>query len=90
MNRILSSKSPLVAGAIPFLIWVAGIHVLIGYVIAPILSPFGITLAVKDLPEYYTSMLGTIIVGLFAKKAFDRTEINVGGIHSPRKQEEEK
>lgn len=32
MRRLLSSKSPLVAGAIPFLIWVAGAHVFVGYV----------------------------------------------------------
>ena len=28
MRRLLSSKSPLVAGAIPFLIWVAGAPIL--------------------------------------------------------------
>ena len=36
MRRLLSSKSPLVAGAIPFLIWVAGAHILVGYVLAPL------------------------------------------------------
>jgi len=89
MRRLLSSKSPLVAGAIPFLIWVAGAHILVGYVLAPLLSPFGIVFSVKELPEYYTSMLGTIIVGLFAKKAFDSAEVNIGGFHSPKKPEED-
>ena len=59
MRRLLSSKSPLVAGAIPFLIWVAGAHILVGYVLAPLLSPFGIVFSVKELPEYYTCLLYT-------------------------------
>ncbi|MGI6253617.1 MAG: hypothetical protein ACOYJV_09295 [Aminivibrio sp.] len=84
--KILSSKSPLVAGAIPFLIWVAGAHVFIAYVLAPMLSPLGIEFTIRELPEYYTSMLGTIIIGLFAKKAFDSTDVNIGGFKSPKKE----
>jgi hypothetical protein len=34
-------------------------------------------------------MLGTIIVGLFAKKAFDSAEVNIGGFRSPKKPEED-
>ena len=88
MKGFLSSKSPLVAGAIPFLIWVGGLHLFVAYVLAPLLSPW-IVFTVFPLPDYYTSMLSTIVVGLFAKKAFDSADIHVGGFHSPRQRDEE-
>ncbi len=88
MKQFLSSKSPIVAGAIPFLIWVGGLHLFVAYVLAPLLSPW-VTSIIAPLPDYYTSMLSTIIVGLFAKKAFDSADIKVGGVHSPRKRDDE-
>lgn len=60
MRRLLSSKSPLVAGAIPFLIWVAGAHVFVGYVLAPLLPllrrrPVG--RAARCIPGWWASFL---------------------------------
>ncbi len=54
MRRLHLQQKPPRRGAIPFLLWVAGAHILVGYVLAPLLSPFGIVFSVKELPEYYT------------------------------------
>ena len=71
----LSNHSPFVAGAIPCILWLLSVVVAFNHIIAPLLMGLGMKLPVLELPEYYTDLAGTIILGLFAKKAWDGSTI---------------
>lgn len=71
----LSNHSPFVAGAIPCILWLLSAVVAFNHIVAPLLMGLGMKLPVLELPEYYTDLAGTIILGLFAKKAWDGSEI---------------
>lgn len=82
----LSNKSPYVAGAIPTILWMVSFVILFNHVVAPLLSwGFQATVPVLELPGYYVDMASTIVVGLFVKKAWDNTDVKIGGFHSPIK-----
>lgn len=63
------------AGAIPCILWLLSAVVAFNHILAPLLMGLGMKLPVLELPEYYTDLAGTIILGLFAKKAWDGSEI---------------
>jgi len=71
----LSNKSVYVAGAIPTILWLLSVVVAFNHIIAPLLMGLGMNLPTLELPEYYTDLAGTIILGLFAKKAWDGSTI---------------
>jgi hypothetical protein len=75
----LSNHSPFVAGAIPCILWLLSAVVAFNHIIAPLLMGLGMRLPTLELPEYYTNLAGTIILGLFAKKAWDGSEITAIG-----------
>lgn len=82
----LSNKSPYVAGAIPTILWMVSFVILFNHVVAPLLSwGFQATVPVLELPGYYVDMASTIVIGLFVKKAWDNTDVKIGGFHSPIK-----
>lgn len=84
----LSNKSPYVAGAIPTILWMVSFVILFNHVVAPLLSwGFQATVPVLELPGYYVDMASTIVIGLFVKKAWDNTDVKIGGFHSPVKSE---
>ena len=83
----LSSKSAFVAGAIPTILWMVSVVIAFNHIIAPLLEwGFGSKLPILELPDYYTDLAGTIVLGLFAKKAWDGSEIQTIG---KKKKEEE-
>ena len=84
----LSNKSPMVAGAIPCILWMVSIVIFFNHIVSPLLMAAGLSLPVLELPAYYTDLAATIVLGLFAKKAWDTSEIRVGGFHSPRREED--
>lgn len=84
----LSNKSPYVAGAIPTILWMVSFVILFNHVVAPLLSwGFQATVPVLELPGYYVDMASTIVIGLFVKKAWDNTDVKIGGFRSPVKSE---
>ena len=84
----LSNKSPLVAGAIPCILWMVSIVIAFNHILAPLLMAAGLRLPTLELPAYYTDLAATIVLGLFAKKAWDSSDIKIGGVHSPMKRED--
>ncbi|WP_448807453.1 3TM-type holin [Aminobacterium colombiense] len=83
----LGNKSPYVAGAIPTILWMVSGVIAFNHILAPLLMAIGLNVPVLELPAYYTDLAGTIVLGLFAKKAWDSSEIKVGGYYSPIKGE---
>lgn len=83
----LSNKSPYVAGAIPTILWMVSGVIAFNHILAPLLMAIGLNVPVLELPAYYTDLAGTIVLGLFAKKAWDSSELKVGGFYSPIKGE---
>lgn len=83
----LSNKSWYVAGAIPTILWMVSVVIAFNHIVSPLLLALGVNVPVLELPPYYTDLAQTIILGLFAKKAFDASDIKVGGFHSPIKKE---
>lgn len=81
----LSNKSPYVAGAIPTILWMVSGVIAFNHILAPLLMAIGLNVPVLELPAYYTDLAGTIVLGLFAKKAWDSSELKVGGFYSPIK-----
>lgn len=77
----LGNKSVFVAGAIPMILWMISVVVLFNCIVSPLLSPVW-KMPTIELPEWYSSLAGTIIVGLFTKKAFDGNAINIGNLFS--------
>lgn len=85
----LSNKSPFVAGAIPTILWMVSVVVLFNHIMAPLFTWMtGRAVPVLDLPAYYTDMATSIVYALFIKKAWDSTDVNIGGVRSPRKAED--
>ena len=86
----LSNGSLFVSGAIPSLLWMLVIVIFFNFILGPLLTGiFGITIPILDLPEWYASMCSTIILGLFAKKAYDSTDISYGSLVKKSKYESE-
>lgn len=75
----LSNKSVYVAGAIPTILWLLSAVVAFNHILAPLLTGMGMTLPILELPKYYTDLAGTIVLGLFAKKAWDSSTITTIG-----------
>ena len=84
----LSNKSPLVAGAIPCILWMVSVVIFFNHILAPLLMAAGLEIPTLELPAYYTDLAATIVLGLFAKKAWDSSDINIGGFRSPAKKED--
>lgn len=81
----LDNKSVFVAGAIPMILWMVSIVVAFNHIIAPLLAPWLGPLPTLDLPGWYSSLAGTIIIGLFGKKAWDSNTIQFGTFSKPAK-----
>jgi hypothetical protein len=85
----LSNKSPYVAGAIPTILWMISLVIFFNHVFAPVLVWLsGANVPTLDLPGYYVEFGKWIVLGLFGKKAWDSSEVKIGGLYSPKKQEE--
>jgi hypothetical protein len=80
----LDNKSVFVSGAIPMMLWMVSIVILFNCVISPLLAPVW-EMPVIDLPEWYSSLAATIVIGLFGKKAFDGNTIQMGNFLKPAK-----
>ena len=74
----LDNKSVFVSGAIPMMLWMVSVVILFNCVVSPLLSPVW-EIPVIDLPEWYSSLAATIIIGLFGKKVVDGNEFRLGG-----------
>ena len=75
----MNNQSLFVAGAIPSMLWMVVLVVFFNYIISPLMQAmFGIVVPILDLPKWYSDMCSTIILGLFAKKAWDNTSMSVG------------
>ena len=84
----LSNGSLFVSGAIPSLLWMLVIVIFFNFILGPLLSGiFNISIPILDLPEWYASMCSTIILGLFAKKAYDSTDLSYGSLVKKSKYE---
>jgi hypothetical protein len=75
----LSNNSLFVAGAIPTILWMVSLVIFFNHILAPLLGGFGIAVPVLELPPWYSSLAGTVVLGLFGKKAWDSTEIHYKG-----------
>ena len=73
-----SNKSLFVAGAIPSILWVVVGVTVFNYIAAPLLGTFGLSVPILELPTAYYNLAGTIVLGLFGKKAWDATELQWG------------
>ena len=66
----MNNQSLFVSGAIPSILWMVVIVVFFNYILSPLVTAiFGVTVPVLDLPDWYSDMCSTIILGLFTKKA---------------------
>lgn len=74
----LSNQSLFVAGAIPTILWMVSLVVFFNCIVAPLLSPW-VEIRILSLPDWYASLAGTVVIGLFGKKAFENTEIQWHG-----------
>ncbi len=74
----LSNKSWFVAGAIPTVLWMVSIVIFFNHILAPLLGAW-VTIPTLDLPDWYANLAGTIVLGLFGKKAWDGAELRWGG-----------
>ncbi len=75
----LGNNSIFVAGAIPSILWMVSLVIFFNHILAPISAWCGTVLPVLDLPPWYANLAGTVVLGLFSKKAFDGAEINWNG-----------
>lgn len=86
----LSNGSLFVSGAIPAILWMLVIVILFNYILSPLLQGiFSISIPLLDLPQWYSSMCTTIVLGLFAKKAYDSTDMTIGTFSKKSKFESE-
>jgi len=77
----LSNDSLFVAGAIPAILWTVVLVVVFNNILSPLLQLIsGRTMTPLDLPLWYTQLAGTIVVSLFAKKAWDGSEFQCGSL----------
>lgn len=82
----LSNNSLFVSGAIPSMLWMLVLVIFFNFILSPLLQGFfGINIPLLNLPEWYSSMCSTIVLGLFAKKAWDNTDMNIGGFSKKSK-----
>ena len=86
-QSLLSSKSFFVSGAIPCILWTLVLVIIFNFIIFPILGAFGIIVSVVNLPEWYSSLCGTIVLGLLAKKAWDSSDLTAGSFSKKPKKE---
>lgn len=78
----MNNQSLFVAGAIPSMLWMVVLVVFFNYIVSPLVQTmFGIVVPILDLPKWYSDMCSTIILGLFAKKAWDNTDLQVGNFN---------
>ena len=85
----LSNKSLFVSGAIPSILWMMVIVIFFNFILAPIIQTFGYTVPILDLPAWYAELCSTIVLGLFAKKAWDATDMSMGSMAKKSKYESE-
>ena len=85
----LSNKSLFVSGAIPSILWMMVLVIFFNFIISPIAASFGYKMPILDLPPWYADLCGTIVLGLFAKKAWDSTDMSLGNINKKSKYESE-
>lgn len=74
----LSNQSIFVAGAIPTVLWMVSLVIFFNHILAPLLAHW-VQIPTLDLPAWYSQLAGTIVLGLFGKKAWDSSEIHWGG-----------
>ena len=74
----LSNQSVFVAGAIPTVLWMVSLVIFFNHILAPLLAHW-VQIPTLDLPAWYSQLAGTIVLGLFGKKAWDSSEIHWGG-----------
>ena len=74
----LSNQSIFVAGAIPTVLWMVILVIFFNHILAPLLAHW-VQIPTLDLPAWYSQLAGTIVLGLFGKKAWDSAEIHWGG-----------
>lgn len=74
----LSNQSVFVAGAIPTVLWMVSLVIFFNHILAPLLA-YWVQIPTLDLPAWYSQLAGTIVLGLFGKKAWDSSEIHWGG-----------
>ncbi|MDR1874371.1 MAG: holin family protein [Synergistaceae bacterium] len=75
----LSNNSLFVSGAIPTILWMVSLVIFFNHILAPLFGGFGIVVPTLELPPWYSSLAGTIVLGLLGKKAWDSTELNWHG-----------
>lgn len=85
----LSNKSLFVSGAIPSILWMMVLVIFFNFIISPIAASFGYKMPILDLPAWYADLCGTIVLGLFAKKAWDSTDMSLGKMNKKSKFESE-
>ena len=86
----MSNGSLFVSGSIPALLWMLVLVIFFNYILSPILQGFfEITIPLLTLPEWYSSLCSTIILGLFAKKSWDSSDITIGKFSKKSKYESE-
>ena len=89
-KSLSKNNSMFVSGAIPSMLWAMVLIIVFNYVIAPLLMGlFNITIPSVALPEWYSSMCSTIVIGLFAKKAWDSADISAGSFVKKSKYDSE-
>lgn len=74
----LSNQSVFVAGAIPTVLWMVSLVIFFNHILAPLLAHW-VQIPTLDLPAWYSQLAGTIVLGLFGKKAWDSSEIHWDG-----------
>lgn len=80
-----SNKSFFVAGAIPSILWVVVGTAVFNYIVAPLLGAFGVSVPTLELPPAYYTLAGSIVLGLFGKKAWDATDLQWGNFEKRAK-----
>ena len=80
-----SNKSFFVAGAIPSILWVVVGTAVFNYILAPLLGAFGVSVPTLELPPAYYTLAGSIVLGLFGKKAWDATDLQWGSFEKRAK-----
>lgn len=86
----MGNSSFFVSGSIPALLWMLVIVIFFNYIISPFLQGFfNITIPLLNLPDWYSGLCSTIILGLFAKKSWDSTDITIGKFSKKSKYESE-
>ena len=75
--KLDSNASFFVSGAIPSILWVLVIVMLFNFIVFPLLNgTLGLAISFVEIPEWYSSMCSTIVLGLLAKKAWDGSQFS--------------